>query len=306
MPLRTVASAKFKLQHSTCRSVRPLPAATFRSESVPVWAFAQSTFPHASVFRQKAEFAFAGETVLRGVSVTFEELAVMHATGLTQDQLHTARVFSIADANFLRAEATGAAWCSVMLARSPKSARAVVARAAAIALSAGLRKSYQLEEDPSLDVDAYVDEVALAAARAMTAGKSEAEAEADSIARFEEIYWAPSEVRQFACAAAALMGTCDESMRAAFSELIAPYSLASVEAGRKCTAHIALRAGPREHAWTAQWDLEYHARDLFGGSTEYADVMSMVGAFRQAYGIVYKPKPMPLTVPEPRPVCFPI
>lgn len=235
--------------------------------------------------------AFASETVLRGLSVTFEELAVVHATGLTQDQLHTARVFSIADANFLRAEATGAAWCSVMLARAPKSARAVVARAAAIALSAGLRKSYQLEEDPSLDVGAYVDEVALAAARAMAAGKSEAEAEADGFAKFEEIYWAPSEARQSACAAAALMSTCNESMRAAFSELIAPYSLDSVEAGRKSTAHIALRVAPREHAWTAQWDLEYHARDLFGGSTEYACVMSMVGAFRQAYSIVYKSKP---------------
>jgi len=89
---------------------------------------------------------------LRGAAAAIDELAAVHATGLSQSQLRTAHVFSIANVRQFKQLPERVA-ARVMAKTAEPAVHAIVERAAAAAVAAGLCGS-------------NVENVELAAARA--------------------------------------------------------------------------------------------------------------------------------------------
>lgn len=218
-----------------------------------------------------------GLMLLRGVAAAIEELVLMHQTRLSQEQLRKVRVFSIGDARYLRRlSARVAARC--MTAATKPTEHAAVSLAIDKALGAGLRGD-------------DLEDVAQAAADALAAGGTKAEATAAAEEKLQEILIMEPAVATDLNAVKALKSTTHDELHTAYKALIAPHSPAAVASGRKEAGDAGNKEAHPDHLELAEADLEHYAQLLFGKSAHYTNVITMVGAFRRAYAAVYTPPP---------------
>lgn len=280
---RLVFKAKAFFNTATCLSAESAPPGTLASLQADFIAFKNEVAAlQREIATVKTESDKArGILLLRGVADAIEELVIMRATRLSQEQLRTVRVFSISDVRYFRQQPARVAARSVQTAAAPSAhatATATVARAVEVALGAGLR-------------GINLELVAEAAANALAAGLTEAEAAAAANETLKQLLVTEPVVAGDLEAVAALRATRVVDLIEGYKALTAPHSLAAVKEGRKLAGRgVAGNMGATpDHAELAKANLEQYAELLFGGSSHYINVVAMVAAFRRAHAAVYAP-----------------